>query len=129
MSDDQLATDVEEPPPPPRSRVASYYVILLLATAAVVAAVIAAGSGKHGSPTLAGGYDVSAGTACLGAKANLAQSGEFVTLSNTQGTLSGDLTLKHSRLTGTVKCALMPQRRSRRASPTGSLRGRSVASP
>ena len=104
VSDDPPATEVEAPPPPPRSRVATYYVILLLLTAAVVSAVIAAGSGKHGAPTLAGGYDVSAGTACVGAKVNLAQSGEFVTISNTQGTVGGDLTLKHSRLTGTVKC-------------------------
>ncbi len=83
---------------------AVYYVVLIALTAAVVTAVIAAGHSKHGQPSLAGGYDVSAGAACLGAKADFTQSGQFVSVSNTGGTLSGDLTFKHGRLTGTVDC-------------------------
>jgi Kef-type K+ transport system membrane component KefB len=81
-----------------------YYAILISLTAAVVALVIAAGHSKHGQASLAGGYDVAGGAACLGAKADLTQSGQFVSISNTRGTLSGDLTLKHGRLTGTVNC-------------------------
>jgi Kef-type K+ transport system membrane component KefB len=99
-----IAPEVDQPPPPPRSRVAIYYVALIALTAAVVAVVLVAGHGKHGQASLAGGYDVSAGSACLGAKADLTQSGQYVSISNTAGSLSGDLTLKHGRLTGTVQC-------------------------
>jgi Kef-type K+ transport system membrane component KefB len=84
--------------------VAVYYAALILLTTAVVAIVIVAGHGKHGQTSLAGGYDVSAGSACLGGKADLTQSGQFVSISNTAGTLGGDLTLKKDRLTGTVQC-------------------------
>ena len=66
--------------------------------------MLLAGRGKHGQTSLAGGYDVSAGAACLGPKADLTQSGEFVSISNTKGTLSGDLTLKRGVLSGTVHC-------------------------
>lgn len=41
---------------------------------------------------------VSAGTACLGPTAQVMQSGSFVTISNTQSTLSGNLTLKNNHL-------------------------------
>ena len=99
-----VASGEEQPPPPPPSRVAVYYVVLVLVTAAVVIGVIVAGSGKHAQPTIAGSYNVSSGAACLGAKAFVVQSGQFVSLSNTQGTLSGELTFKHGRLTGTADC-------------------------
>ncbi len=104
MSDAGVSPDVDQPDPPPRSRVAVYYAGLILLTAAVVVIVILAGRGKHGQTSVAGGYDVSAGAACLGAKADLTQSGEFVSISNTKGTLSGDLTLKRGVLSGTVHC-------------------------
>jgi hypothetical protein len=104
VSEVGVAPDEQQPPPPPRSRVAIYYVILIAVTAAVVIGVIVAGSSKHAQPMIAGGYDVSSGAACLGAKADVIQSGQFVSLSNTQGTLSGELTYKHGRLTGTVDC-------------------------
>ena len=99
-----VASGEEQPPPPPPSRVAVYYVVLILVTAAVVIGVIVAGSDKHAQPTIAGSYDVSSGAACLGAKAFVVQSGQFVSLSNTQGTLSGELTFKHGQLTGTADC-------------------------
>ncbi|MGN6867911.1 MAG: cation:proton antiporter domain-containing protein, partial [Solirubrobacteraceae bacterium] len=82
---------------------------LILATAAVVIGVIVAGSGKHAQPTIAGSYDVSSGAACLGAKAFVVQSGQFVSLSNTQGTLGGELTYKHGQLTGTADCVSRTQ--------------------
>ena len=104
VSEAGVASGEDQPPPPPPSRVAVYYVVLILVTAAVVIGVIVAGSGKHAQPTIAGSYDVSSGAACLGAKAFVVQSGQFVSLSNTQGTLSGELTFKHGRLTGTADC-------------------------
>jgi hypothetical protein len=89
--------------------VAAYYVALILATAAVVIGVIVAGSGKHAQPTIAGSYDVSSGAACLGTKAFVVQSGQFVSLSNTKGTLGGELTFKHGQLTGTADCISQAQ--------------------
>lgn len=88
----------------PRRRLIAYYLILAAVTAVVIPIEIAAGSGKHAQPGIAGGYMVSAGTACLGPTAQVMQSGRFVTISNTQSTLSGNLTLKNKRLTGTVTC-------------------------
>ena len=104
VSEAGVASGEDQPPPPPPSRVAVYYVILILVTAAVVIGVIVAGSDKHAQPTVAGSYDVSSGAACLGAKAFVVQSGQFVSLSNTQGTLGGELTFKHGQLTGTADC-------------------------
>ncbi|MGO9956106.1 MAG: cation:proton antiporter [Solirubrobacteraceae bacterium] len=79
--------------------------------AAVVAVVIDAGSGKHGEPAIAGGYVVNSPTACLSPKFEVAQSGQYVSISNAQSTVSGQLTLKHSRLTGTINCADHARRR------------------
>jgi Kef-type K+ transport system membrane component KefB len=104
VSEAGAAAGAEQPQPPPRARVAVYYIILVLVTAAVVTTVIVSGSSKHAEATIAGGYDISAGAGCLGSKADLIQSGQFVALSNTHGTLSGQLTFKHGRLTGTVSC-------------------------
>ncbi len=73
-------------------------------TAAVVVFVFSSGASKHAQKQIAGGYDVSAATACLGAKMELAQSGQFVTISNAQSTLSGALKWKNGRLSGTVHC-------------------------
>src|SRR5436309_2620744 len=92
------------PPSPSRPLVTAYYVVLAVVTAAVVAFSAAAGSKKHAEPTVAGGYDVTGGVSCLGSSFDLAQSGQFVDLTNPQGTLSGTLTLKSGRLTGTVNC-------------------------
>ena len=83
---------------------AIYYTILAAATTAVIAIVIASGAGKRAEPPVAGGYDVSAGARCFGPRADLTQSGKFITVSNARGTLGGDLTLEHGRITGTVSC-------------------------
>jgi len=87
-----------------RSRFGSGATILAAVTAIVIPIELAAGSGKHAQPGIAGGYMVSAGRACLGPTAQVMQSGRFVTISNTQSTLSGNLTLKNKHLTGTVTC-------------------------
>ncbi len=62
------------------------------------------GTTKHAQPQIAGGYDVSAASACLGRKIELAQSGRFVTLSNAQSTLGGALRFVNGRLSGAVHC-------------------------
>ncbi|MHB8693401.1 MAG: cation:proton antiporter domain-containing protein [Solirubrobacteraceae bacterium] len=90
--------------PLPRRRLIAYYLILAAVSAIVIPIEITAGSGKHAQPSIAGGYMVSAGTACLGPSAQVMQSGRFVSISNTRSTLSGNLTLKNKHLTGTVKC-------------------------
>ncbi len=89
-------------------RIAVHYTLLALATAAVFVFVISSGSSRHAQPAIAGGYDVTAGASCLGAKAELMQSGRFVTITNTKSTLSGALTFKGTRLSGQVHCLKGP---------------------
>ncbi|MFZ0043496.1 MAG: cation:proton antiporter [Solirubrobacteraceae bacterium] len=104
MSNAPEASALASSKPPPRSRLAVYYSVLILVVAAVVSVVISAGKDKHGEPAIAGGYTVASGKACLSMRLQIAQSGQYVSFSNAQSTVSGDLTLKHSRLTGTVTC-------------------------
>jgi Kef-type K+ transport system membrane component KefB len=85
-------------------RLAIHYTLLALVTAGILAFVFSTGSSKHAQPAIAGGYDVSSATACLGAKIELAQSGRYVTLSNTRSTIGGSLKFVHGRLTGKVSC-------------------------
>jgi Kef-type K+ transport system membrane component KefB len=89
---------------PSRSFMTIYYAVLVLLTAAVVAFSASAGSGRHAEPTIAGGYDVSSGTGCLGSKFDLEQSGQFVDLSSSEGPVAGSLTLKRGHLSGQVTC-------------------------
>jgi K+:H+ antiporter len=85
-------------------RLAIHYAVLALVTAGVAVFVLTSGATKHAQRQIAGGYDVSAATACLGPKIDLAQSGRFVTLSNAQSTLSGALKFVNGRLSGAVHC-------------------------
>jgi Kef-type K+ transport system membrane component KefB len=85
-------------------RLAIHYTLLALITAGVLAFVFSSGSSKHAQPAIAGGYDVSSAAACLGPKIELAQSGRYVTLSNTRSTISGSLKFVTGRLTGQVHC-------------------------
>ncbi len=96
--------DTETPISVGLRRLAVHYAVLALVTAGVVAYVFSAGTTKHAQPQIAGGYDVSAATACLGPKIELAQSGRFVTLSNAQSTLGGALKFVNGRLSGAVHC-------------------------
>jgi Kef-type K+ transport system membrane component KefB len=116
------------------ARVVAFYVVLALITAAVVAVVVDRGRSEKALPSIAGGYDASAPSACLGpppaavkgpplpptapAQApssgpsfNVRQSGQFVNVTNNQGTLAGKLRLHPTRLpggghhlTGTISC-------------------------
>jgi K+:H+ antiporter len=85
-------------------RLAVHYAVLALVTAGVAIFVFTSGASKHAQKQIAGGYDVSTATACLGAKIELAQSGQFVTISNAESTLSGKLKWVNGRLSGTVHC-------------------------
>jgi K+:H+ antiporter len=96
--------DTERPDSISALRVAIHYTALGLVTAAVVVFVLVTGATKHAQPPIAGGYDVSAGSACLGPKIELAQSGRFVTLSNAKSTVSGALKFLNGHLSGTVHC-------------------------
>ncbi len=85
-------------------RLAVHYAVLALVTAGVAIFVFTSGANKHAQKQIAGGYDVSTATACLGAKIELAQSGRFVTVSNTESTLSGSLKWVNGHLSGPVHC-------------------------
>src|SRR4051794_40509869 len=82
-----------------------YYAVLVVVTAAVASLVFPEGSGREAERSVAGGYDVAAGTDCLGAQVDLVQSGRFVDLETAAQTSSGKLELHGTRLTGDVDCA------------------------
>jgi Kef-type K+ transport system membrane component KefB len=115
-------------------RLSVYYVLLALAVAAVTAVVVSAGNDRKAQPSIAGGYDLQAQNACFGEPPapvkgpalpstappqpkvggpsfDVKQSGQFVNLSNTQGSLGGKLRLEENArsdgsrpLSGDVKC-------------------------
>jgi Kef-type K+ transport system membrane component KefB len=81
-----------------------YYAVLVALAAAVATFVFIRGAAEPAHPAIAGGYDVESGGSCLGARFDLVQSGRFLTLRNSQGTLDGDLTRRGRRVTGMVEC-------------------------
>ena len=66
--------------------------------------VFSAGSGEKAQPSIAGGYDVTAGAECLGPQVDVRQSGQFVALQHPDGTVAGRVRLRDGRLKGTVTC-------------------------
>jgi Kef-type K+ transport system membrane component KefB len=119
--------------PASKGRMTIYYVVLAAITAVVAVIVISAGKDEHAQKSVAGGYDATAPVACIGAPPpkptgaplpvtapaqatvngpsfDVKQSGEFVNLTNTQGTLSGPLRIEGGsgdgprKLTGDVNC-------------------------
>lgn len=127
------ATDTQPPPgsePEPgfddvvsQRRIAVHYLVLIALLAAVLIVSVSLGSGKHAPPNIAGGYDVSTGTACLGPKFDVEQSGRYVDLSNAQSSLSGVLLFKQGVLTGEVGCVGGGKLPIRAAVNAGSLTG------
>jgi len=99
-----MASDTATPTPPRRSRLLAFYGFLLVMVVAVSAAVIAAGHDREAQQPIGGGYDVVGDNACLGAKFDVKQSGQFVNLTNADGSLRGRLEVKDGRLTGEVDC-------------------------
>src|ERR1700694_4695111 len=106
-----------------RRRLIVFYSVLGATTIAVVATVLAIGSGKHPATPIAGGYDLTAGTACLGAKVDVSQSGRYVGIDNAQSSIGGKLTLEGSHLTGTVDCVNGKSAKLDAVSSSGALRG------
>ena len=114
------------------SRLILLYVVLGVLVVVVATVTIARGQDEHPQPAIAGGYDATAPNSCLGKPVvakpvdypstapaqpapsgpsfDVKQSGQFVNLSNVQGTLGGKLRLqegpknKAHKLTGTVSC-------------------------
>ena len=72
--------------------------------AVVMVLVIAAGEDRQAQPSIAGGYDALPPVACLGAKFDVKQSGEYVNLDNAKSTLGGKLEFDQGELTGDVDC-------------------------
>lgn len=98
-------TDAETPLVPGRTRLIAYYAALVIVSAALAIYVLSVGTGEHAAAPVAGGYDVLSGTSCLGPRVDLAQSGRYVDISNNAGSVSGQLELHGSELTGGVHCA------------------------
>ncbi|MDX6484432.1 MAG: hypothetical protein QOE95_2203, partial [Gaiellaceae bacterium] len=124
------ASNASEPGTAKPTRLIIFYIVLGVLTAGVAIAVISKGKDEHPQPAIAGGYDAAVANACLGAPStakkvvypstapgqpppagpsfDVRQSGQFVNVSNPQGTLGGKLRLKKSggqlKLTGTVSC-------------------------
>ena len=118
----------------PKARLIAFYAIIVIVAVVVVVVVANKGSGETAQPTIAGGYNATALNACLGTvppppggaslpssapaqaaatgpQFNLLQSGQFVNVTNNQGTLGGTLRLHPGkvaggglRLDGTVHC-------------------------
>ena len=87
-----------------RGRLTVYYVVLVVAVAAVATLVLAAGAEEKPQPSIAGGYDVSQGQACLGDQIDIRQSGQLVSVQRADGSGAGKLRFKEGRLTGEVSC-------------------------
>jgi Kef-type K+ transport system membrane component KefB len=86
-------------------RIPAYYAVLGLVTATVTVVVLAAGAGEDPQPSIAGGYDVAAGRACLGEQVDIRQSGEFLALQRPDGSSLAKPKLSGGRVRGTVSCA------------------------
>lgn len=90
--------------PAGRRRLIALYTVMAALVAIVFVLVIAEGEDREPQPSIAGGYDVIGENACLGAKFDVKQSGQFVNLDNTKGTLGGKLEFDEGELTGDVDC-------------------------
>jgi Kef-type K+ transport system membrane component KefB len=97
-------TGFTTPQAPRGRRLLALYLIMGVAIAAVTVVTVGAGQDRNAQSAIAGGYDVTRENACLGSKFDLEQSGKFVNLSNSKGTLGGRLELDEGRLTGDVGC-------------------------
>lgn len=92
---------------PSKRKLLIFYPTLAVVAAVVVSIAVSAGQDVEPQKSIAGGYDASgspAAVACLGMKVDVKQSGQFVSLANTLGTLGGALKVKDGHLTGDVKC-------------------------
>jgi Kef-type K+ transport system membrane component KefB len=116
---------------PSRRRILIFYITLPIVVAIVGTLAVSAGQDKHAQKSIAGGYDLVGANLCLGKKVDVKQSGKFVSLTNTLGTVGGALDLKDGHLTGQVDCVTgAKQQIDARAAAgriAGTLGGRPVA--
>ena len=82
----------------------AFYVVVALVVGAVAGFAITTGESRDAETPIAGGYDVSGESPCLGAKFDVLQSGRYVNLANADETLGGKLELRDGRLSGEVSC-------------------------
>ncbi len=87
-----------------KRRIAFFYVLLAIVVAVGAAISVSLGEEREPQPDIAGGYQLDQENACLGAKIELEQSGEFVNLTNSDDTISGQLRLDDGRLSGDANC-------------------------
>jgi Kef-type K+ transport system membrane component KefB len=116
---------------PSKRRLLIFYPTLAVIAAVVVAFAISAGQGVKPQKSIAGGYDAQGGTACLGMRVDVKQSGKFVSFTNTLGKLGGALKFDDGHLTGDVKCVdgkkLPIDAHAANGSMTGTLGGQQVS--
>ncbi len=116
---------------PSKRRLVIFYPTLAVIAAIVVALAISAGQDVKPQKSIAGGYDAQGGTACLGMRVDVKQSGKFVSFTNTLGKLGGALEFDNGHLTGDVKCVDGSKRpidaRSANGTVNGTLGGLPVA--
>ena len=92
--------------PVSRGRIVAMYVVMAIAVAVVMSVVISAGEDEQPQLSIAGGYDSTtpSAVACFGPRFEVKQSGKFVNLDNTRGTLKGKLEYDDGKLTGDAEC-------------------------
>jgi Kef-type K+ transport system membrane component KefB len=85
-------------------RLALLYLVLAIGVAVTLLVTFAKGKDESPQPAIAGTYQATAGSDCLGETFILRQSGQFVTLDNAAGTLGGNLRWRDAQLTGSADC-------------------------
>ncbi len=105
-------------------RLTVFYAVLAAVILAAFVIVFHAGSGKTAQPAIAGGYDVSAGGACLGKAFDLQQSGQYVNLGvSQQAAPKAKLRFRHGVLEGDVSCIGGGSRSFKASVRDGNLKG------
>ncbi len=84
-------------------RLVLFYLTLMAIVAAAGVYVATAGKDREAQPNIAGGYDATGPSRCLGAQFDVTQSGEFVAIRG-KGDVGGKLLWRDRRLTGDVTC-------------------------
>src|SRR5215210_2846076 len=85
-------------------RLTAYYVVLVAAVTVVAAVVLSSGESERAQPSIAGGYDVAQGQACLGDQVDVRQSGQFASIQRADASGAGKIRFEQGRLSGEVSC-------------------------
>ena len=98
MADSDLGSGVG------KRRLTIFYVVLFAVGAIIAALSFSAGESQEPATPIAGSYLLADDSECLGKGFDLKQSGEFVTITNPEQTVSGALRLDEEALGGEVQC-------------------------